>query len=63
MVGFNPVTYDVQEGGSVGLVITRDLDSQVPVEVTLTTSGVTATGLLALDMHTYLLTNILFRRC
>ena len=57
-IGFNPAMYDVQEGSTVNLIITRNLDSQVPVEVTLSTMNGTAIGLsmnLAFDMHTYLL--------
>ena len=45
MIGFNPVTYDVQEGGSIDMTITRIQESQIPVEVTLSTRGETATGL------------------
>ena len=45
MIGFNPVTYDVQEGGSIDLIITKIQESQVTVGVTLSTRGETATGL------------------
>ena len=44
MVGFNLASYIVQEGSFTYLGINITGDSDVPVEVTLSTSGVTATG-------------------
>ena len=45
MIGFSSVTYNVLEGGSVDLTIMKIGDSQFPLEVTVSASGVTATGM------------------
>ena len=55
MVGFNPSSYIVQEGSFTYLGINITGDSEIPVVVTLSSNGETATGLiieLALDIYT-----------
>ena len=63
IVRFNPTSYIVQEGSFTYLRINITGDSDVPVEVTLSTSGVTATGLIiyCAGANVYTVNMIIFR--
>ena len=49
-VGFDPITYTVLEGDSEQLVIRKRGETEGPIEIFVSTSGGTATGLYVLDV-------------
>ena len=50
-VGFDPTTYIVSEGDSKQLVIRKRGETEGPIEIFVSTSGGTATGLYMLDVY------------
>ena len=56
IVRFNPASYIVHEGSFTYLRINITGDSDVPVEVTVSTSGITATGVIIYSVGVYVYT-------
>ena len=44
-IGFDPASYNVAEGSSTELVVQLTGDIEIPVQVFLSTSGLSATGI------------------
>ena len=50
-VGFDTTTYTVSEGDSAQLVIRKRGETEGPIEIFISTTGGTATGLYMLDVY------------
>ena len=50
-VGFDPTIYTILEGDSGQLVIRKMGETEGPIEILVSTSGGTATGLYMLDVY------------
>ena len=53
-VGFDPTTYTVLEGNSEQLVIRKRGETEGPIQILVSTTDGTATGLYMLDVYWYM---------